>query len=392
MLKKKLLGIFMFVIIISLSSAQITIQGGVRDDNLVVNILDNESLFANNSFLNLTDTPSSYSGQAGNCTAVNGGETGLTFVNCGGGGGSGDITSVFGDGIYVYNGSSSGDVNLAFNETKLNNTINGEFIKKTLDDLDDVDAPSPADNQFIKWNSSTSMWEKFTLFNRINTWTRKQIFSPIGIGQQTAIEVPSDNTLDMGSFGMSIFEDSTTRTAVFESLLGFEIRDTSANTLTQIDRDGVDVQEGTLKVADRYFSAYAGVSQSLSLGSWTAINWTEENRDDSRYTHSTSTDTQEIRIEKTGDYMIIADVSTENVGGSGRTISEFRVLADGVEINGTRGYMYNRVVNKGFASASATFIYSATANDDITVEAQIKIGPDDIDTIADGTRITIMQI
>src|SRR3989339_573605 len=37
--------------------------------------------------------------------------------------GSGDITSVQGDNFYIYNGSNSGAVVLAFNETKLNNTI-----------------------------------------------------------------------------------------------------------------------------------------------------------------------------------------------------------------------------------------------------------------------------
>jgi len=34
------------------------------------------------TFLNLSDTPSSYISQAGKCTAVNGGETGLEFIDC----------------------------------------------------------------------------------------------------------------------------------------------------------------------------------------------------------------------------------------------------------------------------------------------------------------------
>lgn len=41
--------------------------------------------------------------------------------------GAGDIESVQGDNIYVYNGSTSGAVNLAFNTTKLNETINGSI-------------------------------------------------------------------------------------------------------------------------------------------------------------------------------------------------------------------------------------------------------------------------
>ena len=45
----------------------------------------------------------------------------LTNIN-----GSGDITSVQGDEIYLYNGSNSGDVVLVFNETKLNVTIDSK--------------------------------------------------------------------------------------------------------------------------------------------------------------------------------------------------------------------------------------------------------------------------
>ena len=44
--------------------------------------------------------------------------------------GSGDITSVQGDNIYIYNGSDSGNVLLAFNETKLNETINSSINLK----------------------------------------------------------------------------------------------------------------------------------------------------------------------------------------------------------------------------------------------------------------------
>lgn len=39
----------------------------------------------------LSDTPSSYSGETGNCLKVNAGETGVEFGACGGGGGSGHV-------------------------------------------------------------------------------------------------------------------------------------------------------------------------------------------------------------------------------------------------------------------------------------------------------------
>jgi hypothetical protein len=47
------------------------------------------------TFLELTDTPSSYAGQAGQVLVVNATEDGLIFVS-GGGGGTGAVDSVFG--------------------------------------------------------------------------------------------------------------------------------------------------------------------------------------------------------------------------------------------------------------------------------------------------------
>jgi len=49
--------------------------------------------------------------------------SGGTTLECAAPGGGGDITGVYGDDIYIYNGSSSGEVTLVLNETKLNETI-----------------------------------------------------------------------------------------------------------------------------------------------------------------------------------------------------------------------------------------------------------------------------
>ncbi len=66
-------------------------------------------------------------------TACTGGQVLFGNGSCGvisGGGGSGDITSVQGD-IYITNGSNSGAVNLVFNETQLNDTIDNRIPAAT---------------------------------------------------------------------------------------------------------------------------------------------------------------------------------------------------------------------------------------------------------------------
>lgn len=98
------------------------------------------------NFTELLDTPSSYSGEGGNCVAVNVGETGLEFISCGGAG-SGDIESVFGD-IWITNGSATGDVNLVFNITELDRFVNNS--------IDDRAITTETDPIFL--NENSSLW------------------------------------------------------------------------------------------------------------------------------------------------------------------------------------------------------------------------------------------
>ena len=74
------------------------------------------------SLLNITGTDHNTC-SAGNFVQNVTFQNGNLIITCDAPSGSGDITNVQGDGTYVYNGSTSGDVFLAFNETKLNQTI-----------------------------------------------------------------------------------------------------------------------------------------------------------------------------------------------------------------------------------------------------------------------------
>jgi len=87
--------LFLLIISISLSSAQLEIININEQSGNLINL--DSAIDTIKNFLGLSDTPSSYSGQAGQCVVVNPGENALTFGNCSNstsGGGSADFTNV----------------------------------------------------------------------------------------------------------------------------------------------------------------------------------------------------------------------------------------------------------------------------------------------------------
>lgn len=112
-MKKKGLAILVVIFFLFVVSAGIEIsQNNPNDFNID---LVSEKLL---SFLQLSDTPKNYAGSGGLCLKVNSGETAVTFEACNASAGVGDISAVLGD-SYITNGSTSGEVNLRFNQTQL---------------------------------------------------------------------------------------------------------------------------------------------------------------------------------------------------------------------------------------------------------------------------------
>ncbi len=149
-LSNKILILFLFVGLISFSTALINIETsgtGLRIITLSSNITN---------FTELQDTPGSYSGQGALCVGVNAGETALEFISCSTG--AGDITDVFGD-IWITNGSDSGFVTLIFNETNLNRTIDAR--------------PSPTTNIFDQ-DLNTTFNVVFASVNATNNLTTQR--------------------------------------------------------------------------------------------------------------------------------------------------------------------------------------------------------------------------
>src|SRR3972149_10791323 len=84
------------------------------------------------------------------------GESGLEFGSCTAGAG-GDIESVQGD-SYITNGSNSGAVNLIFNETKLNQTIDDRSINSYIN-------TQKTTNGFYLYNDTSTIFFNDTQLN-----------------------------------------------------------------------------------------------------------------------------------------------------------------------------------------------------------------------------------
>ncbi len=105
---KKYVLLFVVIGLISLTGAVVIDISNPGEDNGRVINLDIGKIISD--FLDLLDTPTSYSGAGGDCVVVNSGETGLTFGNCT------NSTEVAGSG------------NLSWNETR------GDLIHQPLED------------------------------------------------------------------------------------------------------------------------------------------------------------------------------------------------------------------------------------------------------------------
>lgn len=187
---KKGIGVFLMIMLAASVSAALEIFGQPSNDR-IINIEDPLLVIGGNftNFTQLLDTPAAYTGDGGKCVAVNAGETDLEFIACTAGG---DITDVLGD-IFITNGSSTGLVQLIFNGTHNNQTIeNLGLLLGFNTTIPDTNASACANGDYLdgdgacynindtidaRTNSTTYVVENITTYegtydsgNETNTW------------------------------------------------------------------------------------------------------------------------------------------------------------------------------------------------------------------------------
>lgn len=144
------------------------------------------------------------------------------------------------------------------------------------------------------------------------------------------------------------------------------------------------------------FSGYDDSGGTTIGGTYTDVPLDGEHKKTSGFTHSTSTNPEEVTIEATGTYKIDAQVTTNQTSDASRSETRMRLMLDTgsgyAEIPGTIAVMYNRDTSQGATTGSVSIIRDFDADDKIKVQAITQSGSGGHVLLADGSRLTITKL
>jgi len=156
---------------------------------------------------------------------------------------------------------------------------------------------------------------------------------------------------------------------------------------------------GNLEIQNGTFFGVAGASQGHSATADLVHEWTVENKDDDvLYTHSTSTDPEELTIEEAGWYRVTYQI---NWLSSYTNRIAYRCYAedDGAEISPSDSYEYTRYSTYGhYGSCGTTFLYEFGVDDILTIHSEIICGTGvfgetcNTNTIADESWLIVEKV
>jgi hypothetical protein len=114
---------------------------------------------------------------------------------------------------------------------------------------------------------------------------------------------------------------------------------------------------------------------SASNGSTFDIEWgTQDHIDTGTFTHSTSSNSEQVTVEAAGRYQIIASVSIQQ-GGGARTTFQLYPVVDGVEDRSGCSRNYSR--GSGYGDTSMSLTTEVDADEDDVIELRIRVDDSD---------------
>ena len=142
-----------------------------------------------------------------------------------------------------------------------------------------------------------------------------------------------------------------------------------------------------------HLDVYGNTNQSIDAG-WTDISWGVQREEFGSFTFTAPG--TEVTIVDTSTYLVQVSVTNQALSGTSRSESEFDVQIDTgagyASVPGSDKYIYHRQSSQGKGTASAQFIWVATAGDKIKVRAQRTSGTTTISTLGDGCQFTLIKM
>ena len=168
----------------------------------------------------------------------------------------------------------------------------------------------------------------------------------------------------------------------------YTTNDTSAPTLKfLVDQHGFEGSNQTLQLT---------TTTTVSPTTYADVEWDTEVIKHDMYTHSTSTDPEEITIDIDCTLMIDCDFAFDFISGSSRATSAMKLQVDTgsgyADIPNTVDYAYHRTANDGENGLHVSIAYSFSAGDKLKVQVKRNSGSSVITSIADGCRLRLMRI
>lgn len=153
-----------------------------------------------------------------------------------------------------------------------------------------------------------------------------------------------------------------------------------------------DKESSTLS-ANKYFDAYDATG-GANINSITTITFDTERENPNAGVFDMSGGI--ITVNLTDKFMFIYRVSINNVNGADRSdfisYMERNSGSGWLEEPGTRGHGYNRLAGEGMSTVTVATILDVSTGDQFRIRAFRDSGSDDLETIADGSSISIFSI
>lgn len=152
-------------------------------------------------------------------------------------------------------------------------------------------------------------------------------------------------------------------------------------------------KESATLSANKFFDAYDAVG-GVSINSLTTVSFATERQNPDPDIFELAGG--EVTINLSDKFMFIYRVSVDNVNGSNRSDFISYIERDSgsgwSEVPGTRGHGYNRQASEGMSTVTVACVLDVENGDKYRVRAFRDSGSDDLETIADGSSITIFSI